>query len=123
MEERQVSPEGEIPFKQLERIVGFLVYVSQTYTCMVPYLKGIYLTLNSWRNGCDKDGWVIPKQLRDEMEELDGLPPPFVQCVTRLKYDVEALMFLTCRSDPPEVPVRACVPPKSVVHGWRCFRT
>ena len=39
------------------------------------------------------------------MEELDGLLPPFVKWVTRLKYDVEVLMFLTCRSDPPEVPV------------------
>ena len=46
-EEHNTCPKGEIPFKQLERIVGFLVYVSQTYTCMVPYLKGIYLTLNS----------------------------------------------------------------------------
>ena len=110
MEERNACPEGEIPFKQLERIVGFLVYVSQTYNCMVPYLKGIYLTSNSWRHGRDEDGWVISKQLRDEMEELDGLPPPFVQCVTRLKYDVEALMFLTCRSDPPEIPGRARYP-------------
>ena len=47
MEEHQMCPNGEIPFKQSEHIVGFLVYVSQTYTCMVPYLKGIYLTLNS----------------------------------------------------------------------------
>ena len=93
-EERDDCPDGEILFKQLEHVVRFLVYVSQTYTCMVPYLKGIYLTLNSWRNGRDEDGWVIPKQLWDEMEELNGLPPPFVKCVTRLKYDVEALMFL-----------------------------
>ena len=59
--ERNDCPEGEIQFKQLEHIVGFLVYVSQTYTCMVPYLKGIYLTLNSWRHGRDEDGWAIPK--------------------------------------------------------------
>ena len=66
------------------------------YTCMVPYMKGIYLALNSWQHDCDKDGWVIPKQLRDEMEEMDGMPPPLVKCVTCLKYDVEALMLLTC---------------------------
>ena len=44
-------PKGEILFKILERIVGFLVYVSYTYTCMVPYLKKIYLILNSWCHG------------------------------------------------------------------------
>ena len=81
MEKQEDCPDGQIPFKQLERIVGFLVYVSQTYTCMVPYLKGIYLTLNSWQHGCDKEGWVIPKQLWDEMEEMDGTPPLFVKCV------------------------------------------
>ena len=74
---------------------------------MVSYLKGMYLTLNSWRHGRDKDGWTIPKQLWGEMEELDGMPPPFVKCFTCLKYDVEALMLLTCCSDPSEVPVRA----------------
>ena len=37
-EEHTACPAGEILFKKLERIVGFLVYVSQTYTCMVPYL-------------------------------------------------------------------------------------
>ena len=61
-EERTNCPEDEIPFKKLERIVGFLVYISQTYTCMVQYLKGIYLTLNSWSYSRDKAGWKILKQ-------------------------------------------------------------
>ena len=34
-------PLGMINFKSTEQIVGFLVYVAQTYTSMVPYLKGI----------------------------------------------------------------------------------
>ena len=38
---------GMIHFKTLEKFVGFLVYVAQTYTTFVPYLKGLYLTLNS----------------------------------------------------------------------------
>ena len=54
--EHMDCPTGKIPFKQLERTVGFLVYVSQTYTCMVPYLKEINLTLNSWRHGRDETG-------------------------------------------------------------------
>ena len=33
---------GSLPFKILERSCGFLVYVSRTYICMAPYLKGLY---------------------------------------------------------------------------------
>ena len=44
-----------IHYKTTESVVGFLVYVSQTYTMMVPYLKGVYLTLNLWRKGQDKN--------------------------------------------------------------------
>jgi hypothetical protein len=42
-------PEGHIPHKKLESIRGFLVYIARTYPTMVPYLKGIHLTLDSWR--------------------------------------------------------------------------
>ena len=84
-------------------------------------LTNVYLHGPVLRHGRDEDGWMIPKQLQDDAEELDNLPPPFVKCVTRLKCDVEALLFLTCRSDPPEA--GACAPPKSVVHSWQCFKT
>ena len=93
-EGRANCPDGEIPFKDLERVVGFLVYVSQTYTCMVPYLKGIYLTLNFWREGQDEMGWKIPKQQRDEAQALDGPAPKFVKCVACLEWNVNALMTL-----------------------------
>ena len=94
-EGRADCPDGEIPFKELERIVGFLVYVSQTYTCMVPYLKGMYLTLNSWRHGRDETGWKILKQQQDDAEALDGLPAQFVRRVACLQCDIEDLMTLT----------------------------
>ena len=51
--------------KQLERDRGFLVYVSRTYPVMVPFLKGIHLTLESWRKDRDLDGWKI------ELKDLD----------------------------------------------------
>ena len=38
----------KIHFKATESYVGFIQYVSFTFTCLVPYLKGIYLTMNSW---------------------------------------------------------------------------
>ena len=35
--------------KQLERDVGFLNHLSMTFEDTTPFLKGFYLTLNSWR--------------------------------------------------------------------------
>ena len=32
------------------------MYVAQTYSSFVPYLKSIYLTLNSWRSDRDNEG-------------------------------------------------------------------
>ena len=65
-EECADCPTDMIPLKKLERILSFLVYVSQTYTCMILYLKGIYLTLNSWWHGGKKwagrflnNNWMI----------------------------------------------------------------
>mmetsp|Transcript_9223 Transcript_9223/g.14191 ORF Transcript_9223/g.14191 Transcript_9223/m.14191 type:complete len:92 (+) Transcript_9223:3250-3525(+) len=49
--------EGYIHHKTAERYHGFLVYVSRTYDALVLYLKGLHLTLDSWRPEQDKDGW------------------------------------------------------------------
>ena len=46
-----------IPFKFLEHGRGFMVYFCRTYTSFVPYLKGIHLTLDSWRSNRDGEGW------------------------------------------------------------------
>jgi hypothetical protein len=59
--EKNLAPEGKIHFKTTEQFVGFVVYVSMTYKSPVPYLKGIYLTLNSWRPDRDEFGWGIPQ--------------------------------------------------------------
>ena len=44
-------------YKQLERDNLFLIYLSRTYRSMIPYLKGIHLSLDSWREGSDMNGW------------------------------------------------------------------
>ena len=53
------QPSGHqiLPFKKLESAQGYLVYTTRSYPSMVPYLKGIHLTLDSWRDGRDQDGW------------------------------------------------------------------
>ena len=44
-------------FKELERMRGFLIYVSRTYTAMTPYFKGLHQTIDSWRPFTREDGW------------------------------------------------------------------
>ncbi|KAL7571471.1 hypothetical protein ACA910_019223 [Epithemia clementina (nom. ined.)] len=41
--------QDQIDRKALEHTRGYLVYVTLTYGSMTPYLKGIHLTLESWR--------------------------------------------------------------------------
>ena len=50
-------PENHMPQEQAESYYGFIVYMSRTYRGMMPYLKGIHLTLASWRVYCDYEGW------------------------------------------------------------------
>ena len=98
---------SSIHFKTTERFVGFLVYVAGTYTMFTPYLKGIYLTLNSWRPGRTTDGWPLPGFERDLVEVVKDhlVPPTWVTIVPRLKSDLDALLKLTAYAEPPEIPV------------------
>ncbi len=51
--------DGIFDFKQLLSDRGFLVYITQTYPAMVPYMKGIHLTVDSWRPYRDEEGWKL----------------------------------------------------------------
>lgn len=98
-----------IPYKLLESKLGFLIYASRTYPMMTPYLKGLHLTLNSWRPWREEDGWkmrdreilLIKEQGQFAMEPGEGKPPLVVHPVARLSEDVEALMHLSSGEDPP----------------------
>ena len=102
-------PEGDVGqflhFKALESATGFLIYVAMTYPSLKPYLKGLYLTLNSWRPNRDHHGWK--KRKRDVEQTGDhGPPPKYVRVATRGPLDVGALMELTAFKEPPLVPIR-----------------
>jgi hypothetical protein len=61
-----------LDFKQLQSDRGFLVYATQAYPSMKPYLKGFHLLLETWRGGRDTEGWRLkgkPAQI-----VMDGLP-------------------------------------------------
>jgi hypothetical protein len=53
------ASDGSLDQKTLERCWGFFLYVTRTYPAMVPYLKGMHLTLDGWRDGRDSEGWKI----------------------------------------------------------------
>lgn len=85
---------GRCLHKQLMSDRGFLVYMARAFPAMRPYLKGIHLTIDSWRPGRDSDGWKDPDWFGDvEMESQDGAPE-YVFGVSRLAMDLEALSIL-----------------------------
>ena len=46
--------------KVLKQETGFLNHhLSMTFEVRVPYVKGFYLTLNSWRQGRDAENWKV----------------------------------------------------------------
>jgi hypothetical protein len=46
-------------FKSLESAAGYMCQLSMTHEGFRPFLKEIYLTLNSWRSQRDGDGWKV----------------------------------------------------------------
>ena len=73
----------DLDHEMLEKGRGFMVYFCRTYTSLTPFLKGINLTLDSWRKGRDDDGWKN-KTLTDKslgsLETDDGLDFDLDEC-------------------------------------------
>jgi hypothetical protein len=104
--------------KRLEQIRGFLQYVTQMYTSMTSYLIGIHMTIDSWREGRDADGWRLPipswSQVEKEDDDWHGAASPTpedspltVKAVPRLQHDVDAFLWLLEPKKPPLKRVRA----------------
>jgi hypothetical protein len=73
--ERRLVSDIDIPHKELESCRGFLVYVTRTYGAMVPYLKGVHHTLDSWRPERDVDGWKFQRVTKPEDLTASGRSP------------------------------------------------
>eukprot|EP00980_Cylindrotheca_fusiformis_P003889 scaffold863_cov100-Cylindrotheca_fusiformis.AAC.4 len=124
------EPQG-MAFKPLERDRGFLVHMAATFKAMNPYLKGIHLTLDSWRANRRSDGWkmkprewaeflqhIEDEDLRDQLADLGNAGhPDYVSPVPRLRGDLETLRtFLS-----PAEPIRVCVRPSRFVQVVLAF--
>jgi hypothetical protein len=71
---------------RLEQIRGFLIYVARTYNFFTPYLKGLHLTIDSWRPDRDEEGYRKKPERKgrskegpsdEEEEELEPELPSF----------------------------------------------
>jgi len=94
-EMRDIVAQG-LPFahKELERKRGFLIYVTRTYPSLVPFLKGIHFTLDSWQTGRDQDGWKALSQVSAHLQmeiPSSSQHPPQVYGVPRLECDLNSL--------------------------------
>lgn len=101
--------QGNFDYKTLEQQRGFLVYVSRTYPLLVPYLKGIHLTLDSWRPYRDKEGWKDLSQIQFHLDSPD-IPtehPEVVHAVPRLAFDIQGLLTLMHSPTPPRRLIRS----------------
>ena len=112
--------------KDLERATGFMNHLAMTFEDVTPFLKGLYLTLNSWRPGRDQDDWKMSekkwklllynnRELGDpEDEDIgsagredDPAAPINVRGSPRLRSDVNALKEILSSEVVPRVNIRA----------------
>ena len=108
--------------KDLESKSGFLVHLSRTFSNIVPFLKGLHLTIDLWRPLQNNDGWKfshkeiwswLEHQLGDGMaqEEIYKLlnvgAPSDVVPVEQFTQDLEFLSQFFESESPPRVLVRS----------------
>jgi hypothetical protein len=69
---------------RLEQIRGFLIYSTRTYPCMMPYLIGFHMTIDSWRPNRREDGWRFSmselkfqaRAMEEDGEDIDASEYP-----------------------------------------------
>ena len=62
----------ELDHRELRSDRGFLVYACQAYPGLKPYLKGLHLSLETWRGGRDAEGYKLPRAHPSDEEVVEG---------------------------------------------------
>ena len=120
IEELDLSGDETLERKQMMSDRGFLVHLSRTYPGIVPFLKGIHHTLESWRQGRNVDGWKYSRDewrmflgevvenkagfeqaLKSYLDEGDKEAPARVKAVHRLRRDLKSLQCIMKSETPP----------------------
>lgn len=68
--DRLISGEEQLSHKELLSDHGFLMYVTQMYPALIPYLKGFHLTVEFWQGGQDEQGWKLKQELSDTQDVI-----------------------------------------------------
>ena len=96
--------------KIAEKYRGYLIHIAATYEAIVPYLKGLHLTLDVWREGRDEEGWKDPVWFKFHRSDKEGYhqekAPLHVEGVPRLKEDMKVLLEFFRDESPPKIPIR-----------------
>eukprot|EP00957_Ditylum_brightwellii_P189170 14399524-Ditylum_brightwellii.AAC.1 len=98
--------------KDMQKGRGFLIHMGETYPMFVPFYRGIHLTLESWRQDRNPEGWKYTKrewrELKIELIETDSddeldnpAAPETVSAVPQLHEDLKALDTLSSGANPP----------------------
>ena len=101
--------------KNLESETGFLNHLTMTFDDATPFLKGLYLTLNSWRSHRDGDDWKLVDKRWDiergatsgDGDLCDDKAPVTVVGSTRLASDMAALASIFTPLSVPVVSIRS----------------
>ena len=99
---------------------GFLVHLSRTYPGIVPFLKGVHHTLESWRRGRKADGWKFSRdewrnflgevsEVKSEFKQVmkdylaggEKEAPTRVRAVNRLERDLVSILKIMKSKQPP----------------------
>jgi hypothetical protein len=121
-----VNDSAHMPRKRMEEIRGgFLNYVFQTYTTMVPHLIGFHMTIDSWRMHRDREGWRLSSSTiakeedgRWDMIDMSAQAPSTVGAVPRLADDIQALKYLMRAGDIPPLKCVRCGGHGKVYYGF-----
>ena len=123
--------------KELERETGFLNHLAMTFDVISPYLKSLYLTLNSWRPCRDEGDWKVSAKKWKRMlmlqlnlgkisefewehwgkDQDEKNAPNMVRGSPSLKSDVEALAAIFRPENVPVMSVR-CRLVLTVIFGF-----
>jgi hypothetical protein len=108
-----------IEHKTMEKYRGYLIYLCRSYPAINPYLKGIHLTLDSWRPWRKDDSWKMTlAEMCTEVQEKDdndddmGFTESFNKAPVQVKWvpyfpsDVGALIDLFSSTIPPRRQIR-----------------
>ena len=116
--------EERLDRKDLESKRGFLIHLARTFHYINPYLKGIHLTMETFRPGRGESGWkwsrkawvnflsgelgrpLVKEEVEKEIKKHKGnhtpdTPPLTVKIAPRLRDDLRALWKLFSLETPP----------------------